>query len=80
MDVEDAGGNKNSECRPRHRLIPPTGRNRETVHSTEQRDHDRNDDLPRVLTDDGLEPGATWEVKFTAAGTHHYNCTIHVPA
>jgi hypothetical protein len=32
------------------------------------------------LTDDGREPGAIWEIKFTAAGTHHYNFTIHVSA
>lgn len=46
VDVEDAGGNKNSEYRLRYRLILPTGRNRETLHSTKQRDHDRDDDLP----------------------------------
>jgi plastocyanin len=31
------------------------------------------------LTDDTLAPGATWEVKFTVAGTYNYICTIHAP-
>jgi plastocyanin len=31
------------------------------------------------LTDDSLNPGATWEVKFSAAGTYNYICTIHAP-
>jgi plastocyanin len=26
-----------------------------------------------------LDPGATWEVKFTAAGTYNYLCMIHAP-
>jgi len=36
-----------------------------------------NDD--QCLTDSALDPGATWEVQFTAAGTYHYLCTIHAP-
>jgi plastocyanin len=31
------------------------------------------------LTDDALNPGATWDVKFTSAGTYNYICTIHAP-
>ena len=31
------------------------------------------------LTDDSLNPGATWDVKFSAAGTYNYICTIHAP-
>jgi plastocyanin len=31
------------------------------------------------LTDDALNPGATWDVKFTAPGTYNYICTIHAP-
>ena len=31
------------------------------------------------LTDATLAPGATWEIKFTAAGTYNYLCTIHAP-
>jgi len=33
----------------------------------------------QCLTDSALDPGATWEVKFTAPGTYHYLCTIHAP-
>ena len=29
------------------------------------------------LTDPALNPGSTWEVKFTQAGTYTYTCTIH---
>ena len=29
------------------------------------------------LTDASLAPSATWEVKFTKAGTYPYRCTIH---
>jgi plastocyanin len=29
------------------------------------------------LTDPTLAPEATWEVKFTVAGTYSYQCTIH---
>ena len=29
------------------------------------------------LTDSAFQPGATWEIKFTAAGTYNYKCTIH---
>jgi plastocyanin len=32
------------------------------------------------LSDAELDPGATWEVKFTAAGTYNYLCTIHAPS
>jgi plastocyanin len=31
------------------------------------------------LTDGSLNPGATWDVKFSAAGTYNYICTIHAP-
>jgi len=31
------------------------------------------------LTDAALDPGASWQVKFTAAGTFNYLCTIHAP-
>jgi plastocyanin len=31
------------------------------------------------LSDASLDPGATWEVKFNAAGTYNYLCTIHAP-
>lgn len=33
----------------------------------------------QCLTDATLDPGATWEVKFSAPGTYHYLCTIHAP-
>ena len=29
------------------------------------------------LSDAGFQPGATWSIKFTAAGTYNYQCTIH---
>jgi plastocyanin len=29
------------------------------------------------LSDVSLQPGGTWEVKFDAAGTYAYRCTIH---
>ena len=29
------------------------------------------------LSDPQLEPGSSWEVKFTQAGTYDYKCTIH---
>ena len=29
------------------------------------------------LSDPSLLPGATWEVKFTTAGTYQYHCSIH---
>ena len=29
------------------------------------------------LTDSQIAPGATWEVKFTVAGSYTYKCTIH---
>jgi plastocyanin len=31
------------------------------------------------LTDSALNPGSTWDVKFTAAGTYNFLCTIHAP-
>src|SRR5580704_13912679 len=31
------------------------------------------------LSDAMLNPGSTWEVKITAAGTYNYICTIHAP-
>lgn len=29
------------------------------------------------LTDTAFQPGATWTIKFTQAGTYSYKCTIH---
>lgn len=29
------------------------------------------------LSDDSLQPGATWSVKFTQSGRYPYRCTIH---
>jgi plastocyanin len=29
------------------------------------------------LSDSAFQPGGTWQVKFTAAGTYTYHCTIH---
>ena len=29
------------------------------------------------LDDTAFSPGSTWQVKFTAAGTYQYQCTIH---
>ena len=29
------------------------------------------------LTDPALNPGSTWQVKFTQAGTYTYHCTVH---
>jgi plastocyanin len=34
-------------------------------------------DTAPALSDPSLQPGATWEVKFTTAGTYQYHCTIH---
>ena len=34
-------------------------------------------DTEPSLSDPSLQPGATWEVKFTTAGTYHYHCSIH---
>jgi len=31
------------------------------------------------LTDDSLNPGATWDVMFSAPGKYNYLCTIHAP-
>jgi plastocyanin len=31
------------------------------------------------LTDDTLDPGATWDVMFSSPGTFNYLCTIHAP-
>lgn len=31
------------------------------------------------LSDAALNPGSTWDVKFTAAGTYNFLCTIHAP-
>jgi plastocyanin len=31
------------------------------------------------LTDATLDPGSTWQVKFTQPGTYNYLCTIHAP-
>jgi plastocyanin len=29
------------------------------------------------LSDVALNPGGTWEVRFTTAGTYNYHCTLH---
>ena len=29
------------------------------------------------LTDGAFQPGGTWAIKFTQAGTYNYKCTIH---
>jgi len=34
-------------------------------------------DTASCLTDASIVPGATWEVKFSKAGTYAYKCTIH---
>jgi plastocyanin len=34
-------------------------------------------DTQPALSDPALQPGATWEVKFTTAGTYQYRCSIH---
>lgn len=34
-------------------------------------------DAETSLSDPALQPGATWEVKFTTAGTYQYHCSIH---
>ncbi len=34
-------------------------------------------DTEPSLSDPSLQPGATWQVKFTTAGTYHYHCSIH---
>ena len=34
-------------------------------------------DAEPSLSDPSLQPGATWEVKFTTAGTYQYHCSIH---
>lgn len=34
-------------------------------------------DSQASLSDPSLQPGGTWEVKFTTAGTYQYHCSIH---
>jgi plastocyanin len=34
-------------------------------------------DSQSSLSDPSLQPGGTWEVKFTTAGTYQYHCSIH---
>ena len=34
-------------------------------------------DSQPYLSDPTLQPGATWEIKLTQAGTYPYRCTIH---
>jgi len=34
-------------------------------------------DAESSLSDPSLQPGATWDIKFTTAGTYHYHCSIH---
>lgn len=34
-------------------------------------------DSQSALSDPSLQPGGTWEVKFTTAGTYTYHCSIH---
>ncbi len=37
------------------------------------------DNTDGCLTDSSLNPGSTWEVRFTAAGTYNFLCAIHAP-
>jgi plastocyanin len=34
-------------------------------------------DTEPSLSDPSRQPGSTWEVKFTTAGTYQYHCSIH---
>jgi plastocyanin len=34
-------------------------------------------DSESSLSDPSLQPGGTWEVKFTTAGTYQFHCSIH---
>jgi plastocyanin len=34
-------------------------------------------DSNQSLSDSSLDPGGTWQVKFTAAGTYQFHCSIH---
>jgi plastocyanin len=34
-------------------------------------------DSNQSLNDTALDPGGTWQVKFSAAGTYQYHCSIH---
>jgi len=35
------------------------------------------DDPASCLTDSAFQPGGTWQIKFSQAGTYTYHCTIH---
>jgi hypothetical protein len=45
-DIDDPGDDKNTECRPRSRLISPTGDSRQLTLTSENWDQDGNGDLP----------------------------------
>jgi plastocyanin len=40
-------------------------------------EHTVSFDTQPSLSDPSLQPGGTWEVKFTTAGTYTYHCNIH---
>jgi plastocyanin len=40
-------------------------------------EHTVSFDSQASLSDPSLQPGGTWEVKFTTAGTYMYHCNIH---
>ena len=39
--------------------------------------HNITFDEASCLTDNAFQPQATWDIKFTQAGTYPYHCTIH---
>jgi plastocyanin len=39
--------------------------------------HNITFDADSCLTDSSFQPQATWEIKFSKAGTYAYHCTIH---
>jgi plastocyanin len=40
-------------------------------------EHTVSFDSQPSLSDPSLQPGGTWEIKFTTAGTYTYHCDIH---
>ena len=45
--------------------------------NTSSVEHTITFDAESSLSDPSLQPGATWDIKFTTAGTYHYHCSIH---